>query len=83
MSTVMRCYRWLLLLNLPEDVQARIDDPNSTITAKHIEVLSSIKDENLLRQVADIIEKQNLSSSETRELVKELEKKKANCHKQA
>jgi len=30
----------------------------------------------LLRQVADIIEKQNLSSSETRELVKELEKKK-------
>jgi len=60
-------YRWLLLLNLPEDVQARIDDPNSTITAKHIEVLSSIKDENLLRQVADIIEKQNLSSSETRE----------------
>ena len=69
-------YRWLLLLNLPEDVQARIDDPNSTITAKHIEVLSSIKDENLLRQVADIIEKQNLSSSETRELVKELEKKK-------
>lgn len=74
-------YRWLLLLNLPEDVQARIDDPNSTITAKHIEVLSSIKDENLLRQVADIIEKQNLSSSETRELVKELEKK-TNCHKQ-
>jgi len=69
-------YRWLLLLNLPEDVQARIDDPNSTITAKHIEVLSSIKDENLLRQVADIIEKQNLSSSETRELIKELEKKK-------
>lgn len=69
-------YRWLLLLNLPEDVQARIDDPNSTITAKHIEVLSSIKDETLLRQVAEIIEKQNLSSSETRELVKELEKKK-------
>jgi len=69
-------YRWLLLLGLPEDVQKRIDDPNSTITAKHIEVLSSIKDENLLRQVADTIEQQNLSSSETRELVKELEKKK-------
>jgi len=69
-------YRWLLLLGLPEDVQKRIDDPNSTITAKHIEVLSSIKDENVLRQVANAIEQQNLSSSETRELVKELEKKK-------
>lgn len=69
-------YRWLLLLNLPEDIQSRIDDPNSTITAKHIEVLSSIKDENVLRQVANAIEQQNLSSSETRELVKELEKKK-------
>lgn len=69
-------YRWLLLLGLPEDVQKRIDDPNSTITAKHIEVLSSIKDESVLRQVANAIEQQNLSSSETRELVKELEKKK-------
>lgn len=55
------------MLNLLEDALTRIDDPNSTIAAQHIEVLSSIKDENLLRQVADIIEKQNFSSPETRE----------------
>ena len=68
--------RWLMLLTLPEDIQQKIDSPDSPITAKHIENIVKLKDENLVREVVSLIEKENLSSEETKAVVDKIRKKK-------
>ncbi|MCI4463456.1 MAG: ParB/RepB/Spo0J family partition protein, partial [Caldisericum sp.] len=68
--------RWLMLLTLPEDIQQKIDSPDSPITAKHIENIVKLKDENLVREVVNLIEKENLSSEETKAVVDKIRKKK-------
>ncbi len=67
--------RWLVLLNLPEDIQIKIDSPDSPLTAKHIENIIKLKDEDLVREVISLIEKENLSSEETKEIVEKLQNK--------
>jgi predicted transcriptional regulator len=65
-----------MLLTLPEDIQQKIDSPDSPITAKHIENIVKLKDENLVREVVNLIEKENLSSEETKAVVDKIRKKK-------
>jgi len=68
--------RWLMLLTLPEDIQQKIDSPDSPITAKHIESIVKLKDEELVKEVVSLIEKENLSSEETKAVVDKIRKKK-------
>jgi len=70
--------RWLSLLELPEDLQNKLNDPLSPITSKHIETLLKLNDLILMRNVIKIIEKENLSSEEAAEIVKKIKKRKAN-----
>lgn len=67
--------RWLALLKLPEDIQSKIDSVNSPLTARHIENIIKLKDEDLVREVISLIEKENLSSEETKEIVEKLQNK--------
>jgi ParB family chromosome partitioning protein len=77
-KTPITIIRWLSLLELPEDMQKKLDDPLSPITSKHIETLIKLNDLVLMRNVIKIIEKENLSSEEAEEIVKKIKKRKAN-----
>ncbi len=68
--------RWVSLLDLPEELQKKIDDPNSPITARHIEQLLKISDVKTMMEVAKRIEEENLSSEEVKKIVKKSQKKK-------
>jgi ParB family chromosome partitioning protein len=70
--------RWLSLLELPQDIQKKVDSPDSPLTSKHIESLLKLKDITLMKGVIELIEKENLSSSDTGKLVNHIAKKKAN-----
>jgi len=74
----MTLERWLILLTLPEDIQQKIDSPDSPITAKHIENIVKLKDEKLVRDVIDLIEKENMTSEQTKEVVDRIRKRKIN-----
>lgn len=67
--------RWLVLLTLPEDIQEKIDSPDSIITARHIESIAKLKDEKLIRQVIELVEKEELSSEKTKEVVENIKSK--------
>jgi len=67
--------RWLVLLTLPEDIQEKIDSPDSIITARHIESIAKLKDEKLIRQVVELVEKEELSSEKTKEVVENIKSK--------
>ncbi len=67
--------RWLVLLTLPEDIQKKIDSPDSIITARHIESIAKLKDEKLIRQVVDLVENEELSSEKTKEVVENIKSK--------
>jgi ParB family chromosome partitioning protein len=69
--------RWLSLLELPEDLQNKLNDPLSPITSKHIETVLKLNDLNLIRNVIKIIEKESLSSKEAEKIVKKIKKRKA------
>jgi len=43
--------RWLSLLALPEDLQKKVDSPNSPITSRHIEHLLKLEDFQTMRKV--------------------------------
>ena len=62
--------RWISLLDLPEEIQKKIDDPNSPITSRHIEQLLKIKDVKMMMEIVKLIEKENLSSEEVKKIVK-------------
>jgi len=70
--------RWVSLLELPEDLQMKLNDPLSPITSKHIETLLKLNDMNLIRDVMKIVERENLSAEETKTIVKRIRKKKDN-----
>lgn len=74
-KTPITLVRWLSLLDLPEDVQEKVDSPNSPITSRHIEQLLKLKDFELLREVLKTVEKENLSSEATKNLVSHLGKR--------
>lgn len=75
--------RWISLLDLPEEIQEKIDDPNSPITSKHIEQLSKIKDINLIKKIVNIIEENNLSSEEVSNMVSTIKRLKEQSLKSA
>ncbi len=62
--------RWISLLDLPEEIQKKIDDPNSPITARHVEQLLKINDIKTMMEIAKLIEEGNLTSEEVKEIVK-------------
>ncbi len=66
--------RWISLLDLPEELQKKVDDPNSAITARHIEQLLKISDTKEMLKIAKLIEEENLSSEETKEVIKKKKK---------
>jgi ParB family chromosome partitioning protein len=70
--------RWLSLLELPEDIQKKVDSPNSPITSRHIESLLKLKDIALIKSVIEVVERENLSSNDTGKLVKRITKRQAN-----
>ncbi len=74
-KTPITLIRWLSLLDLPDELQEKVDNPNSPITSKHIEQLTKIKEFSLLKEVINLIEKQNLSSEDTKNLIKHLNNK--------
>ena len=76
-KTPITIIRWLSLLELPEDMQMKLSDPLSPVTSKHIETLLKLNDLALIRNVIQIIEKENLSSEEAAEIVKKIKKRKA------
>ncbi len=67
--------RWVSLTYLPEEIQKKIDNPNSPITARHVEQLLKINDIKTMMEVAKLIEKESLTSEEVKEIIK---KKKRN-----
>jgi ParB family chromosome partitioning protein len=69
--------RWLILLTLPEDIQQKIDSPDSPVTARHIENIVKLRDEKLIKDVIALIEKENLSSEETKAVVDKIKNRKA------
>lgn len=64
--------RWLSLLELPEEIQDKVNNPHSPLTSKHVEQLLQLKDIEILKDVVKLIEKNNLSSEETKNLVRHL-----------
>jgi len=67
--------RWVSLLSLPDEIKEQLRSPDSPITSRHVEELLKIKDITLMKEVAKFIEKEHLSSSQTRDLVKEIKKR--------
>ena len=70
----MTLIRWVSLLDLPEEIQKKVDDPLSPITARHVEHLLKLDDVKTMMKVANLIEKENLSSEETEQIVKKSKK---------
>jgi ParB family chromosome partitioning protein len=70
----MTLVRWVSLLDLPEEIQKKVDDPLSPITARHVEHLLKLDDVKTMMKVANLIEKEGLSSEETGEVIKEAKK---------
>ncbi len=70
----MTLIRWVSLLDLPEEIQKKVDDPLSPITARHVEHLLKLDDVKTMMKVAQLIEKENLSSEETEQIVKKSKK---------
>jgi len=66
--------RWIALLSLPDEIKEKLRDPASPITSRHVEELLKLKDINLMKEIMGYIEKEHLSSSQTRELIKEVKK---------
>ncbi len=64
--------RWVALLSLPDEVKEKLRDPTSPITSRHIEEVLKLKDINLIKEVIEYIEREHLSSSRTRELVRNI-----------
>lgn len=60
---------WLRLLKLPEEVQNMLDDPNGPLTPKHAGEILKLDDIKRQIEIAHLIEKMDLSVSETKELV--------------
>jgi len=61
--------RWVSLLELPEEIQRKIDDPNSPLTSRHVENLLKVKDIETIKKVVKIIEEQELSSDDVANMV--------------
>ena len=70
----MSLIRWVSLLDLPEEIQKKVNDPLSPITARHVEHLLKLDDVKTMMRVANLIEKEGLSSEETGEVIKEAKK---------
>ncbi len=68
--------RWVSLLNLPDEIKEKLKDPNSPLTSRHIEELTKLKDIDLMKEVIKLIEEDHLSSTQTKELIKEIKKDK-------
>jgi hypothetical protein len=51
--------RWISLLELPEEIQKKIDDPNSPLTSKHVESLLKVKDLDVIKKVVKLLKKMN------------------------
>lgn len=69
-KSVRTIERWIKLLTLPEEIQKKIDSPDSPLTVKHVEKLYSIKDEKLLFDVVSKIERENISAEKVEQIVK-------------
>ncbi len=69
--------RWLYLLTLPEEIQQKIDSPDSIITVKHIENVMKLKDLELIKKLIQLIEDEKLSTGKTKEIVEKMTKKKS------
>ncbi len=74
-KTPITLIRWVSLLDLPEELQKKVDDPNSPITARHIEQLLKLSDAKEMLKIAKLIEEENLSSEEVKEAVSKKKKK--------
>lgn len=57
--------RWLKLLELPEEVQKKLDSPNSPLTMKHIEHIFQMKDVEEMMKVIEEAEKENSAKDES------------------
>jgi ParB family chromosome partitioning protein len=64
--------RWISLLELPEEIQKKIDDPNSPLTSKHVESLLKVKDLDVIKKVVKIIEENELSADDVANVVSTL-----------
>ena len=64
--------RWLSLLELPPEIQEKIDDPNSPLTSKHVESLLKVKDLNVIKKVVKIVEENELSADDVSNVVSTL-----------
>jgi len=71
-KTPITLIRWISLLELPEEIQKKIDDPNSPLTSKHVESLLKVKDLELIKKVVKIVEENNLSSDDVANVVSTL-----------
>lgn len=71
-KTPITLIRWISLLDLPEDIQKKIDDPNSPLTSKHVESLLKVKDLDVIKKVVKIIEENELSSDDVANVVSTL-----------
>ncbi|MGB9856134.1 MAG: ParB/RepB/Spo0J family partition protein [Caldisericum exile] len=68
-KTPITLIRWISLLDLPEDIQKKIDDPNSPLTSRHVESLLKVKDLDVIKKVVKIIEENELSSHDVANVV--------------
>ena len=64
--------RWLSLLELPPEIQEKIDDPNSPLTSKHVESLLKVKDLDVIKKVVKIVEENELSADDVSNVVSTL-----------
>jgi len=58
--------RWISLLDLPDELQKKVDDPDSPITSRHIEQLLKLSDTKEMLEIAKLIEQENLSSEDVK-----------------
>jgi ParB family transcriptional regulator, chromosome partitioning protein len=63
--------RWLMLLKLPPELQTKLDDPNGVFTPKHAGEILKLADIKSQLEVASLIESENLSADQTKEIIKE------------
>lgn len=63
---------WLRLLKLPMEIQTMLDDENGVFTPKHAGEILKISDIELQLKIAHIIESENLSSEQAKELIENI-----------
>lgn len=66
---------WLKLLKLPQEIRKMLDDEDGVFTPKHAGEIQKISDIELQLKIARIIESENLSSEQTKELIDTLSTK--------